>query len=668
MVKVRKVKGETMIGEILINRYEILEKIGDGGMALVYSAKDHLLNRVVAVKILRDQFAHDEQFVERFRREARSAASLSHPNIVNIYDVGETENHHFIVMEYVQGSNIHDLIRNEEKLSDKFVVDVGKQIAMGLAHAHYHGIIHRDIKPHNILITNEGRVKVTDFGIAQAMSATNLTQTGMVLGSVHYFSPEQARGVNIQASSDLYSLGIVLYEMITGVQPFRADSAVAVALKQIQEEPPPLRNYRADLDGELADLVMRLLAKEPQHRPASAEEVTRIFQRIERRLDTISEKDEETMVLPAVKRGWKGGFSLAKKKQQKKQSSKQPRKERKNKQPSGKSKRMLIVTLFLVLALIGFGIVRLIPILLFPSDVRVPDVVGMFELEAQKALGESGLILKVERTVFDNQIPAGYVISQDPLAGRSVKQQREISVWISKGTEEVEMPSVLGLAPREARLALTQSGFVLGSETEVFDPEVGPNSILEQWPEPGEVVAKGTAVNLVISKGQRAIVSFPLPDFKGQDFENVKSRLTELGLILGNSWPENSTVYKAGQVIEQNPGAGTEVQQGWKIDFVYSQGQSRPTPQPQVGQELREEPEWTHENLWKTLEVTVNVPNGPEQEVVILVIDDFGAREVYRETHKGGTRVVRTVQGRGDDAQLQVYIGAKQFLDQKFPN
>ncbi len=654
-----------MIGEVLVNRYEILEKIGDGGMALVYSAKDHLLNRVVAVKVLRDQFAHDEQFVERFRREARSAASLSHPNIVNIYDVGETGLNHFIVMEYVQGNNLHDLIRKQGQFSQGFIVNVGKQIAMGLAHAHYHGIIHRDIKPHNILITEEGRVKVTDFGIAQAMSATNLTQTGMVLGSVHYFSPEQARGVNVQASSDLYSLGIVLYEMITGQQPFRADSAIAIALKQIQESPAPLRNFASDLDGELEDLIFRLLAKEPQKRPASAEEVVRIFQRIERRLEAEGEEHgEQTMPLPAVKSGWKGGFSLARGKQQKKQ----PKKQQKKQQKSGKSKLVLILVFLLVLGGIGFGLVRLIPLLLFPDEVRVPNVVGLFELEAQRTLRDSGLILKVERSVFDNEIPAGYIISQDPLAGRLVKQQREISVWVSKGAEEVEMPSVIGLATREAKLNLTQSGFVLGSETEVFDPEVSPNTILEQWPEPGEVVAKGTAVNLVISKGQRAIVSFPLPDFKGQDFEAVKMRLGELGLILGNSWPENSTIYRAGQVIEQNPAAGTEVQQGWKIDFVYSQGQPKPAPLPQTSQELEEQPQWTHENLWKTLEVTVNVPNGPDQEVVILVIDDFGAREVYRETHKGGSRVVRTVQGRGEGAQLQVYIGAKQFLDQKFPD
>ena len=666
MGKARKVKGETMIGEILVNRYEILEKIGDGGMALVYSAKDHLLNRVVAVKVLRNQFAHDEQFVERFRREARSAASLSHPNIVNIYDVGETAQIHFIVMEYVQGKNLHDLIRKQGQFSQEFIVSVGKQIAMGLAHAHYHGIIHRDIKPHNILITDEGRVKVTDFGIAQAMSATNLTQTGMVLGSVHYFSPEQARGVNVQAASDLYSLGIVLFEMITGQQPFRADSAIAIALKQIQEPPAPLRGFAPALDRELEDLVLRLLAKEPHQRPASAEEVVRVFQRIERRFEAEREgRGDQTKPLPAVKSGKKGGFGLARRKQQKKQPKKQQNQQH---QKSGKSKLVFVFVFLLILGGVIFGLVRLIPLFLFPDEVRVPNVVGLFELEAQRTLRDSGLVLKVERTLFDNEVPAGYVISQDPLAGRSVKKQREILVWVSKGAEEVEMPSVLGLAPREARLNLTQSGFVLGSETEVFDPEVNPNTILEQWPEPGEIVAKGTAVNLVVSKGQRAIVSFALPDFKGQDFEAVKARLGELGLVLGNSWPENSTVYRAGQIIEQNPSAGTEVQPGWKIDFVYSQGQPKPGPLPETTQELREQPQWTHENLWKTLEVTVNVPNGPDQEVVILVIDDFGAREVYRETHKGGSRVVRTVQGRGEGAQLQVYIGAKQFLDQKFPD
>ncbi|NLL47900.1 MAG: Stk1 family PASTA domain-containing Ser/Thr kinase [Firmicutes bacterium] len=655
-----------MIGEMLANRYEILEKVGDGGMALVYSAKDHLLSRIVAVKILRAQFADDEEFVERFRREARSAASLSHPNIVNIYDVGETEHIHFIVMEYVQGQNLHDLVRDHGSFPQDVIVSVGKQIAMGLAHAHYHGIIHRDIKPHNILVTDEGRVKVTDFGIAQAMSTSNLTQTGMVLGSVHYFSPEQARGVNVQAASDLYSLGIVLYEMIAGHPPFKGESPISIALKQIQEHPLPLRDLRPDLDGELEDLVLKLLNKEPKKRGANAEEIVKAFQRIERRLQMHGDGQnhgDQTMPLPAQGKARRGGFIglAAKKKQTKKQQKKEAQK--------GAPRKSRLPIILLILVLLGgitFGAIQLIPKLLFLDDVRVPNVVGLFELDAQRVLRDTDLVLKVEQRMFDNEVPEGHVISQEPVAGRMVKQKREILVRISRGVEEVEMPSVIGLSTREGKLALTQAGFVLGEEDEAYDPDVSPGIVLEQYPEPGQIVLRGTAVNLVLSKGQESTSFFALPDFRGQDFEAVKARIRELGLPLGNSWPERSTIYREGQVVEQNPAPGTLVQEGWSIDFVYSQGVTPSTPEPQVPSESREEPQWTHENLWKTQDVTLDIQPGPEQEVVILVIDDFGAREVYREMHKGGSRVVRTVQGRGENARFQVYIGGRQFYDELF--
>ena len=383
-----------MIGEKLVNRYEILEKVGDGGMALVYRAKDTLLNRIVAVKVLRDQFSTDMEFVERFRREAQSAASLSHPNVVNIYDVGQTDTAHFIVMEYVQGENLSAVIREKGALSEHFVVSVSLQIARALSHAHQHGIVHRDIKPHNILITQEGQVKVTDFGIAQAMSAANLTQTGVVLGSVHYFSPEQARGVNVTSSSDLYSLGVVMYEMLTGRQPFRGDTPIAIALKQIQENPVPLRQHLPELNRSLEQLVMRLMAKEPSQRPQDADEVARALQRIERELDADS-LQEHTVVLEAIDAPDKEVDEVAGKKGK-------GRRRKKAKPRRGG-------TIILVLALLigfGWGMMKIVPMISSGEDVQVPAIVGLSTAEAERFLQAAGLLLSVEQEVRQ-QHPAG---------------------------------------------------------------------------------------------------------------------------------------------------------------------------------------------------------------------------------------------------------------------
>lgn len=643
-----------MIGEMLVNRYEILEKVGDGGMALVYRAKDTLLNRIVAIKVLRDQFASDAEFIERFRREAQSAASLSHPNVVNIYDVGQTDHAHFIVMEYVQGQNLSVIIREKGALSEHFVVSVALQIAKALAHAHHHGIVHRDIKPHNILITQDGRVKVTDFGIAQAISSANLTQTGMVLGSVHYFSPEQARGVNVQSASDLYSLGVVMYEMLSGRQPFRGDTPIAIALKHIQDNPLPLRQFLPELNRSLEQLVLRLLAKDAEQRPKDADEVIRILQAIERDLGT-SDPEEHTVVLSAVDVGDKEVDELAAKKRNQKKTKKQT-----------KSRKGLTIVLSLALLIgIGWGVIELIPELLFPDEVQVPAIVGQDRRAAEQLLNSLGLHLSVEQEVFDNQTPAGYIISQEPVAGRMVKQNRTVEVRVSKGAQVVEMPTVTGLTPREARLTLTQAGFVLGEEKEVFDGEAPVNTIVEQYPEPGVPVQMGTPVDLVINRGREVLASVEVPDFRGQHLTIFRSLLQNLGLVEGNSWPEYSTTYAEGRIIEQNPAPGTTVEAGSAIDFVYSQGAPRESVNvPDTAQE--EVPRWSAESQWYSVEVTIHVPEGPPQEVTILVIDDFGAREVYRDVHDGETRVVRTVQGRGEGATLQVYIGGRMFLNRPF--
>ena len=255
-----------MTGEILGGRYSILDTIGEGGMAIVYRAKDMLLNRVVAIKVLRGQYASDSEFRERFRREAQSAAALSHPNIVNVYDVGEDSGSNYIVMEWVDGQTLNDIIMRDGRLTVDVVADYSVQILDALDHAHRSGVIHRDIKPHNILITRDGRVKVTDFGIARAASASALTEAGQVIGTVNYTSPEQARGASATAESDIYSLGVVMYEMLTGRLPFVGDTPVAVALKHVQEDALPLSVYNKAVPVEFERVVMKALAKDPQDR------------------------------------------------------------------------------------------------------------------------------------------------------------------------------------------------------------------------------------------------------------------------------------------------------------------------------------------------------------------------------------------------------------------
>ena len=301
--------GDPLTGQTLANRYELIERVGEGGMAVVYRARDGLLGRIVAIKILREQFASDSEFLTRFRLEARAAASLSHPNVVNIYDVGEDRGVHYIVMEYVQGRNLKEMIRSRKPMPVAEACAIGLQIARALEAAHQRELVHRDIKPHNILIMPDGTVKVTDFGIAQAASSASLTQTGTVIGSVHYFSPEQARGESVDAASDIYSLGVVMYEMVTGRLPFTGDNPVAVALKHLQERPIPPSHLNPDVPAALERMILKMLAKEKADRYRSAAQLIQDLRGVKAAIDREgSEHDEEalafseqaTQVTPAV--------------------------------------------------------------------------------------------------------------------------------------------------------------------------------------------------------------------------------------------------------------------------------------------------------------------------------------------------------------------------------
>ncbi|MBO8142235.1 MAG: Stk1 family PASTA domain-containing Ser/Thr kinase [Firmicutes bacterium] len=692
-----------MIGTRLANRYEIKEQLGEGGMAVVYRAVDLVLHRPVAIKALRSNFAGDPEFLQRFLHEAQAAASLSHPNVVNIFDVGQADGVHYIVLEYVQGRNLKEILRDERRLPPRRAAVIARAVARALEAAHRRQLIHRDIKPHNILITPEGRVKVTDFGIARAASVASLTQTGTVMGSVHYFSPEQARGEAVGPESDLYSLGVVLYEMLTGTVPFRGESPIAVALKHLEQNPVPPSKHNPDIPPWLERVVLKALAKDPARRYRSAEEMAKdlIW-----RDDPPVDPDEDALFkagaeppgvdrLEATRRVPKPvprGIVL-----DAEAAADEGESAGEDDGVQGRKRRpRVLAAVFLALFALGAAAYAGAPFILrliFPPEVTVPDVTGLSYADARRVLADSGLMIVIESERHDRQVPAGLISRQNPEAGRVVRQGRTVYVTISRGPELGIVPDVTGRPVREARLILTQEGYVLGEELAEFRPGIGVNVVWRQEPAPGTEVEKGTPVSLWVNRPTEALSSVTVPDFRGRPLAEAEEQLTELGLVLGNAWPEINPLLPPGRVIDQNPPPSTPVEPGTAVDFVYSAGSGAPfeqdgaTPpeaEPVPGSGDREpgssgpglpaasptgeQGPLPDSGRRRTARVDIYVPPGPPQEVVILVIDDFGLREVYRETVPGGTSFRQYVEGRGDGARVQVYIGGMMEVDEPFPD
>ncbi|HHV94577.1 MAG TPA: Stk1 family PASTA domain-containing Ser/Thr kinase [Firmicutes bacterium] len=677
------------------NRYEIRERIGEGGMAVVYKAKDKLLHRCVAVKVLREQYASDEDFVERFRREAQAAASLSHPNVVNIYDVGEIGNTHYIVMEYVPGINLKELIRREGKLSPERSVSIAIQVAAALGHAHRKHLVHRDIKPHNILITPEGNVKVTDFGIARAMSTATLTQTGQVIGSVHYFSPEQARGGVTSEQSDIYSLGIVLYEMLTGKVPFTGETPIAVALQQLQDPVPSPREIDPTIPKSLDSVILKALAKDPKNRFRSAEEFIRALQDTNLaapftaartnngELGDVQDAWEATRMMPVAEPQEATrihGLEERRKVSRGKRS-----------RPPKKRRIRALIFLFLVAFLGGlFWAISYLPELIFPAEVTVPDVTGLTVAEARLALEKLGLRLAVDREI-ESDVPAGRVLRQDPAANRRVREGRTVWVVVSRGPRLVQVPSVVGLSLEEAKKMIVDSGLTVGVETAVYEPTVLEGYVVSQSPQGGTYLEEGLAVDLMVSRTDAGLPMVVVPDLRGQLLEDAKIRVRRLGLTIGNVWGRSDPSLAPWEVISQSPAPGTQVPQDTPIDFVYnswstgqaaeeppadfegaSRGEERPGEdvggEVQTGSAAQERPIDTTRNRPREAAVQVTVPPGPEQEVVIIVIDALGAREVYRGIHPGESSITRHVRGYGSNARIQVYVDNTKISETEFPD
>ncbi len=619
-----------LINRTLDKRYTILERIGGGGMADVYRAHDKLLDRSVAVKVLRSQFTSDEEFVTRFRREAQAAARLSHPNIVNIYDVGCDEDIYYIVMEYISGETLKERIQRAGQLSIESAVRIAVEIAEALEHAHQNGLVHCDIKPHNILTTKAGRIKVTDFGIAKAVTSATMTHTGTIIGSVHYFSPEQAKGAAVGAKSDIYSLGVVMYEMLTGTVPFNGETPISIALKHLQEEPRPLRESNPDVPPLVEAIVLKAMAKEPDQRFSDISEMItdlRLAQNYLRDDHTrrLSREDYPTQVLPRITPPAGEGAVKAQ-------------------QPVAAKPRSkawiwaltgLLMVAFVTGAFLAYGKFWSL------NEVVVPSVVGKQVDSARNILTDKNLRVSVVES-FHDKIPAGQVISQNPEAGSTVKEQRTINLIVSKGGEITVVPDVRGLNRRDAELQIKNAGLTLGRIDEQFAPNTVADTVINQNPRPPAQVVKATTIDIVISKGPEP-KKLALPDFRGSPLSTVGSQLESLKLKQGKVTEAVSDKYPAGTIIDQNPQPSTEVSEGATVDFTVAKGTS---------------------GALKRAVVQVTVPEGPQrQPVQIVVTDTNGRRVVYDNNHKPGDKVEKTVEGTGT-VRVQVYINGVLLQEQ----
>ena len=587
-----------MIGKVLGNRYEVIEKIGGGGMAEVYKARCRLLDRYVAVKVLRDQFKNDEDVLNKFEREAQAAASLTHPNIVSVYDVGEEDGKNYIVMEYIKGKTLKDIIKIYGHLDTKETVETAISIGEALEDAHKNGIVHRDIKPHNIMVTDDGRVKVTDFGIARATSSVTMTNNGGVLGSAHYLSPEQARGGLVDKRSDIYSLGVVMYEMATGKVPFDGDSPISVAIMHIQEEAPNPRDLNPDIPRELEYIIVKAMKKEPIDRYQDIKAMLADLKsykatgKLASSVKAVENMEARTQMLPPIsdemikernkivkersreqaKKDRLAAAEAEKKAKAKEKEEKRLEKEKKRKENKGKKKNNLLpIILAFVTVLLASGLYFASSGGLFKEKVIVPSVVGSTIEEADAALKKQGLKLEIVGEEYSEEQEAGRILKQETEIGLKIEAGSSVKVISSKGAQPVPVPQVTGMDLETARVTLRDGGLILGQQSESFSDEVPAGLVISQDPQPETEVQKDTEVNIVISKGKEISYS-QVPNLIGLTFDQASAELNSAKLSIGQVNYEHSSK-RRGTVIMQGVGAGNSVEEWSAISMTISSGE-----------------------------------------------------------------------------------------------
>lgn len=554
-----------MVGRVFNNRYQITERIGIGGMAEVYRAQDRVLGRLVAVKIMLPQYAADPEFTHRFRQEAASAANLQSPYIVNVYDWGQDEGTYYIVMEYVRGSDLKTAIQQRGAINQRKVAEIGAQVCKALTVAHNQDIIHRDIKPQNIMVQPDGNVKVMDFGIARAKNSVK-SQTSQVLGTAHYISPEQAQGKELTAASDIYSLGVVMYEAATGKLPFDGPDAVSVAMKQVQEQPVPPSQIKPDIDPGLEAIIMRAMEKDPHQRFATANDMKNALNDfLAGRPVNVNDDathvmggymppmSEGTSVMPPV-----SGDAMHNQPHTAYRSSdtKEPQKNRK--------------PLYIALAIIAaIAVIAALAFALGGNQTgTIPNVTGQTLEQAEATLEQAGYTVGTTTEVFDDTVPSGSVVSTDPAAGTPADAGTTVNLTVSKGKDQVQVPDLSGMTADQAKAALQKVGLTAVQGDSKHSGSVAEGKVCDQDPASGTAVDANSTVTFYLSSGPETT---SVPNVTGMSESEATAALQSAGFTVSTSTQSSDSVSK-GDVISQSPKSGTKAQAGSKVTIVISSG------------------------------------------------------------------------------------------------
>lgn len=680
-----------MIGKILGDRYEIIEEIGNGGMAVVYKAKCRKLNRVVAIKVLKDEFKVDEEFVKKFNRESQAAASLSHPNIVSVYDVGHDDGTYYIVMELVEGINLKDYIIKNPKMDWRVALKYSMQICSALTHAHRNGIIHRDIKPHNIILSKDGNCKVTDFGIAfvNNMNETRKIDEG-ILGSVHYISPEHAKGVITDERSDIYSLGVTMYEMLTGVLPFDGENAVSVAVMHINSDPKPIKDINIAVPLSLVQIVKKAMSKDISGRYQSANEMYKDLFELSNEPDVFVIEKEEPLDLGStrvisreeseeIKNKIQNGEKeivisidntheekedvtedvkeLAKEKKKTKKAFFKDLFKAENKKDKVAIIAASIVSVILIGAVLTFAFGILVPggfNLGSNDEYKIPKFVGNNIDDIKEEYKDLEIEFIVTEEEYNDEYNEGIIITQNPDEGMNVKLPVKVRLTVSKGSRQIILSNYVNKEARQAELEITEQGLKYVEKTE-YDEEVPAGYVISQYPLPKTEVLSGTDVTITVSKGANEEFAV-VPNLIGLTEAEAKAKLTDYELVLGGIIREASDK-EEGRVIAQSAPANSELVKKSKVTLTLSNGKKPSQNQGEITENKPQKPDEPDEVevTVKKYTLTLNLPT--DKESVTVKVDQDG-KTVFNKSVKTSQKTLNvTLEGNGSHNIVVYYDG-----------